>query len=244
MFYLYTMAQKKLLRFNQIKSFPHVWEYPADISGTWNQKFNNSNPIVLELACGRGEYTVGMATIYPEQNFLGIDIKGNRIYVGAKKVMEKGLLNAGFLRTQIEMLSDYFQPEEVGEIWLTFPDPHLRTSKSKKRLTHPRFLRVYQKVLKKDGLIHLKTDSPELYRFTLQVVDMFGLSLLESNEDVYAGERIDERLKIKTHYEGLDIAKSERIFYLRFKLSDEIPNKDEQLQDLVRETEQNRDYIV
>jgi tRNA (guanine-N7-)-methyltransferase len=235
------MAQKKLLRFNQIKSFPHVWEYPKEIAGTWHQKFGNPNPLVLELACGRGEYTVGLASLHPEQNFLGVDVKGNRIYVGAKRALDMGLKNAGFLRTQIEMLSEYFHPEEISEIWLTFPDPQLRTSKSKKRLTHPRFLRIYQKLLKKEGIIHLKTDSPDLYRFTLQVINMYGLTLLESNENVYGNEVIDERLKIKTHYEGLDIAKSQRIFYLRFMLQGELPDKDQQLQDLIKETEQKRD---
>jgi tRNA (guanine-N7-)-methyltransferase len=235
------MAQKKLLRFSQIKTFPHVWEYPKEVAGTWKDKFNNQNPLILELACGRGEYTVALSAMYPDNNFLGVDVKGNRIYVGAKKLLDAGRKNAGFLRSQIEMLSDYFSPEEVSEIWITFPDPQLRTSKSKKRLTHPRFLRIFQQVLKKDGVIHLKTDSPDLYQFTLQVINMYDLILLESNDNVYANENIDERLKIKTHYEGLDIAKSKRVFYLRFALPAQIPNKDEQLQDLIKTTEQNRD---
>ena len=235
------MAQKKLLRFSQIKTFPHVWEYPKEVAGTWKEKFNNQNPLILELACGRGEYTVALSAMYPNNNFLGVDVKGNRIYVGAKKLLDAGRKNAGFLRSQIEMLSDYFSPEEVSEIWITFPDPQLRTSKSKKRLTHPRFLRVFQQVLKKDGFIHLKTDSPDLYQFTLQVINMYDLILLESNDNVYASENIDERLKIKTHYEGLDIAKSKRVFYLRFALPAQIPDKDEQLQELLKNTEQNRD---
>jgi tRNA (guanine-N7-)-methyltransferase len=234
------MAQKKLLRFSQIKTFPHVWEYPKDIAGTWKDKFNNNNPLILELACGRGEYTVALSEMFPNQNFLGVDVKGNRIYVGAKKIFNSGNKNAGFIRSQIEMLSDYFTPEEVSEIWITFPDPQLRTSKSRKRLTHPRFLRIFQQVLKKDGVVHLKTDSPDLYQFTLQVIHMFQLTLLESNDNVYSSENIDERLKIKTHYEGLDIAKSQRVFYLRFALPLQIPDKDEELQELIKTTEQNR----
>ena len=134
------MAQKKLERFAAIKKFPNVLEYPLDILGNWNTFFSNENPLVLELACGRGEYTVAMAGLFPYQNFIGVDIKGNRMYIGAKKCLAGNINNAGFLRTQIEKLPDYFTKSEVDEIWITFPDPQLRISKAKKRLTHPRFL--------------------------------------------------------------------------------------------------------
>src|SRR5688500_7356319 len=157
------MAQKKLQRFAEIRSFRNVLEYPAGIKGKWSAFFGNTNPIILELACGKGEYTVGLAELYPEKNFIGIDIKGNRIWVGAKAAIEKNLFNAAFLRIQIEKLDEYFAADEVDEIWITFPDPHLRNSRSKKRLTHPKFLRLFAIVMKKSGVIHLKTDSPELY---------------------------------------------------------------------------------
>lgn len=194
--------------------------------------------MVLELACGRGEYTVGLANLFPLQNFIGVDVKGNRMYIGAKKALDTPLPNAKFLRTQIEMLTDYFNPEEVNEIWITFPDPQLRTSHAKKRLTHPRFLRLYQKVLKKNGIIHLKTDSPDLYRFTLAVIEMYGMTLHMSCDDVYAQSEIDERLKIKTHYESLDIAGSNKIFYIRFTLPEIIADKDGEFQELLKQTEQ------
>ena len=231
------MGQKKLLRFSQIKDFNNVFEYPKEIAGTWNAVFSNQNPIVLELACGRGEYAIGLAKLFPDQNFIGVDVKGNRMYLGAKKALEFPLPNAKFLRTQIEMLPEYFLHEEVKEIWITFPDPQLRTSRAKKRLTHPRFLRLYQKVLAKNGFIHLKTDSPDLYQFTLKVANMFGLIIHESCDDVYAQTVVDDRLKIKTHYESLDIAGSNKIFYLRFSLPDVIAEKDDELQMLLKETE-------
>lgn len=237
--FLPPMGQKKLLRFQQIKGFDHVLEYPEHMPGSWHDFFGRKAPLTLELACGRGEYTVGLAQLYPEQNFLGVDIKGNRIYLGAKKALDLSLNNAKFLRTQIEMLAQYFAKDEVDEIWLTFPDPQLRTSKAKKRLTHPRFLRIYQQLLKPQGVIHLKTDSPALYRFTLQVVEMYGLQLIESSENVYAATNLDPRLQIKTHYEGLDIAQSNKIFYLRFGLPDSIPMLDDELQQLLKQTEQN-----
>src|SRR5882757_5506480 len=202
------MAQKKLQRFADIKTFANVLEYPKDMQGNWKTFFKNSHPIILELACGRGEYTVGLAKLFPQQNFIGIDVKGNRMYIGAKKCLEEKLANAAFLRTQIEMLPDYFSAGEVDEIWITFPDPQLRTSKAKKRLTHPRFLRLYQKILKHAGLIHLKTDSPALYTFTKKVIDMYGLALVEDCNDVYGQSVIKDELNIKTHYENLDIAQS------------------------------------
>ncbi len=195
------MAQKKLFRFAQLKTFSNVLENPSDIKGTWNTFFKNDNPIILELACGRGEYTIGLAKLHPENNYIGIDIKGNRMYIGAKEALEKNLSNAAFLRTQIEKLPDYFAAAEVSEIWITFPDPQLRLSKAKKRLTHPRFLRLYQQVLKSGGLIHLKTDSPDLYQFTRQVIDMYGLIKKESSENIYAAEDVSDcSLLCPKHY--------------------------------------------
>ena len=231
------MGQKKLLRFAQVKEMHNVFEYPTNIAGTWHEKFDNQNKLILELACGRGEYTVGLAKLYHNQNFIGVDVKGNRMYLGAKKAIDTALYNAFFLRTQIEKLPDYFNENEIDEIWITFPDPQLRTSKAKKRLTHPRFLRLYQKVLKSNGVIHLKTDSPKLYKFTLQVIEIYGLNLLMSCEDVYAQSLIDERLQIKTHYESLDIAQSNKIFYLQFSLPATIEQKDNELQELLKQTD-------
>jgi tRNA (guanine-N7-)-methyltransferase len=231
------MAQKKLQRFADIKTFSNVMEYPVGMKGKWKDLFKNRNPLVLELACGRGEYTVGLASLFPHQNFIGVDMKGNRMYIGAKKCLAKNISNAAFLRTQIEKLTDYFNPGEVDEIWLTFPDPQLRISKAKKRLTHPRFLRLYQQVLKPGGFIHLKTDSPELYFFTRRVADLYGLTIIEDSDNVYAGQNIKEELKIKTHYESLDIAESKKIHYLKFTLPEEIKNIDEQLQEILRNEE-------
>ncbi len=224
------MAQKKLVRFAQIKAFENVFEYPQNIKGMWHVHFKNKQPIILELACGRGEYTVGLAKLHPNKNFIGIDIKGNRMYIGAKKALDENIINAAFLRTQIEKLPDYFIKDEVDEIWITFPDPHLRLSKAKKRLTHPRFLRLYQQVLKDEGSIHLKTDSPDLYSFTKKAAAMLGINMMEDLDDAYSKETISEELKIKTHYENLDIAGSKKIYYLRFQLPHVIANIDRQLQ--------------
>jgi tRNA (guanine-N7-)-methyltransferase len=230
------MGQKKLKRFAEIKTFPNVLEKPEHMQGKWSDFFKNTNPLVLELACGRGEYTVGLARLYQDKNFLGVDIKGNRIYIGAKKCLDEKLNNGAFLRTQIEMLPTYFNPSEVDEIWITFPDPQLRTAHAKKRLTHPRFLRLYQQLLKQDGIIHLKTDSPKLYDFTKKVIELYGLTKLDDCDDVY-GKSDKGELKIKTHYEGLDIAQSNKIFYLQFKLPATIVDIDEQLQEELKLTE-------
>jgi tRNA (guanine-N7-)-methyltransferase len=232
------MAQKKLIRFAQIKEFDNVFEYPTDKQGQWSSFFKNENPILLELACGRGEYTVGLAQLDKTKNIIGVDIKGNRMYIGAKKAITDNLHNAAFLRTQIELIPDYFSANEVSEIWITFPDPQLRISKAKKRLTHPRFLRLYKEILKPNGFIHLKTDSPQLYRFTKKVIAMYGLDLVSDTADAYGQAAIAEELKIKTHYESLDIAGSKKIHYLKFTLPNNIPNLDDELQDeLVREND-------
>jgi len=230
------MGQKKLIRFNAIKTFPNVLEYPENMPGKWAARFNNSNPIVLELACGKGEYTVGMARMFADKNFIGVDVKGNRIFAGAKKCLEGKLHNAAFLRTQINMLANYFTKDEVSEIWITFPDPQLRTSRAKKRLTHPIFLRCYQKILQPGGFINLKTDSPDLYAFTKKVIGLYAIDCVEDYGNAYA-ESNSEVLKIKTHYELLDIAGSNKIFYLKFRLPDEIADKDDMLQQILKETE-------
>lgn len=212
------MGQKKLFRFEAIKTFPNVLQYPENMAGNWKNIFHNEMAITLELACGKGEYTVELARMYPDHNFIGVDLKGNRLYIGAKKCLEQNLSNAAFLRTQIDKIHTYFKPGEVREIWITFPDPQLRKSKAKKRLTHPRFLRLYQQILAKGGSIHLKTDSPDLYEFTKMVIAMYGLTLHDDYDDVYLHENISPELKIKTHYEKLDIAESNKIHYLRFSL--------------------------
>jgi tRNA (guanine-N7-)-methyltransferase len=230
------MGQKKLKRFAEIKTFANVLEKPEGMQGKWSVFFKNNNPLVLELACGRGEYTVGLSRLYADKNFLGVDIKGNRIYIGAKKCLDEKLTNGAFLRTQIEMLPLYFDKAEVDEIWITFPDPQLRTAHAKKRLTHPRFLRLYQQLLKPDGIIHLKTDSPKLYAFTKRVIELYGLTKLDDCDDVYNNSDKEE-LKIKTHYEGLDIAQSNKIFYLQFRLPKTIVDIDEQLQEELKLTE-------
>lgn len=222
------MGQKKLLRFEAIKSFPNVLQYPEGMAGQWAAFFGNEHPLTLELACGKGEYTVGLARMYPNRNFIGLDLKGNRIYTGAKKCLEENIRNAAFLRTQIDRINTYFRPGEVQEIWLTFPDPQLRRSKARKRLTHPKFLRLYQQVLAPGGLIHLKTDSPALYDFTRLVIDLYRLPLLEGSDDIYA-DVVKEELRIKTHYEGLDIARSNRVHYLCFALPDHPIESDEKL---------------
>jgi tRNA (guanine-N7-)-methyltransferase len=230
------MGQKKLIRFASIKTFANVKEYPQDAQGSWKGFFNNEHPIVLELACGRGEYTVGLAQLHPDKNYIGVDLKGNRIYIGAKKCLDQQINNAAFLRTQIELINTYFAKEEVSEIWITFPDPQLRTSRAKKRLTHPRFLRLYKAILKKDGLIHLKTDSPDLYRFTKRVIALYQLTLLEDFDDA-AQQTNNADLKIRTHYESLDIAGSKKIFYLKFGLPDSIIDIDDQLQEILKQEE-------
>ncbi len=221
------MAQKKLKRFGEIKTFSNVLEYPENIRGKWNEFFKNENPIVLELACGKGEYTTGLAQLYPHKNFIGVDIKGNRLWVGATFAINNRLENAAFLRTQIDRIHQYFVQDEIDEIWITFPDPQLRLSKAKKRLTHPRFLRLYHQIIKPGGKIHLKTDSPDLYNFTKLMVQLYNLTILTDIDNVSQQENAFRELKIKTHYESLDIAKSDRIFYVCFSLPAIISDNDE-----------------
>jgi tRNA (guanine-N7-)-methyltransferase len=233
------MGQKKLIRFAELKTFSNVLQYPEDMKGKWKYFFHNDNPITLELACGKGEYAVGLGQLHPQNNFIGIDQKGNRIWVGAKKALQLQLPNVAFLRIQIDRITEYFAPNEVNEIWITFPDPQLRTGKAKKRLTHPKFLRLYKEFLAPDGFIHLKTDSPHLYRFTKLIIEKYNCDLTEDINNLYSSEDISDELKIKTHYESLDIAESNRIHYLKFSLPETFPGieKDKELQEFLKEYE-------
>jgi tRNA (guanine-N7-)-methyltransferase len=230
------MGQKKLIRFEELKTFENVLQYPKDMKGQWHKFFKNENPVILELACGKGEYAVGLGRMYPQKNFIGVDVKGNRIWKGAKTALKEGLANVAFLRTQIDKIGDYFSKNEVTEIWITFPDPQLRLSKIKKRLTHPLFLRYYQQFLQENGSVHLKTDSPDLYNFTKTVIDLYRLNLMVDHADLYSEKNINDELKIKTHYEALDIAQSRRIHYLQFKIDKQLPKeKDVELKEMFRE---------
>jgi tRNA (guanine-N7-)-methyltransferase len=214
------MGYKKLVRFAAIKEFPNVLEYPQGMPDRWGAFFGNDHPLTLELACGKGEYTLGLGKMHGERNYIGVDVKGNRIWVGAKKALQDQLRNVAFLRSQIELLPTYFSPGEVNEIWITFPDPQLQVSRAKKRLTYPRFLHLYREILSPQGQIHLKTDSPDLFEFTRKVIDLYDLPLYESDADLYAREVLSPELGIRTHYEGLDIAGSRRVHYIRFGLAD------------------------
>lgn len=212
------MGQKKLIRFAEIETFTNVLQYPTHMKGKWNEYFKNENPITLELACGKGEYAVGLGRMFNQRNFIGVDLKGNRIWVGAKTALKETLLNVAFVRSQIDKAAAYFATDEVSELWITFPDPQLRKSKHKKRLTHPRFLRLYQSFLKQGGFIHLKTDSPVLYQFTKKVIALYQIKLHADSSDLYKEQNLTKELQIKTHYEGLDIAQSNCIHYLCFSL--------------------------
>ena len=230
------MGHKKLIRFAELETFENVLQFPKNIKGKWSEFFKNTSPIVLELACGKGEYAVGLGMLYPQKNFIGVDLKGNRIWVGAKNALENNLHNVAFLRTQIDRVNEYFSTDEVDEIWITFPDPQLRKSKAKKRLTHPKFLRLYQQFLRPGGYIHLKTDSPDLYHFTKKVIELYGCELHSDHQDLYREENIAENLKIKTHYESLDIAGSHRVHYICFSLREPLPGKerDEELKQILK----------
>lgn len=228
------MGHKKLLRFEEINVFENVFQHTKEMKGKWNDYFKNDNPLTLELACGKGEYSVGQGRMFGNRNFIGIDIKGNRIWRGAKTALDENLNNVAFLRAEIDKLPEYFEQNEVAEIWITFPDPQLRLSKAKKRLTHPKFLRLYQQVLTKGGLIHLKTDSPDLYEFTKTVIGLYNLEVLIDYDNLYQQQNLAQELYIKTHYESLDIAQSNRIHYLQFKVDIDLPiEKDAELKAII-----------
>jgi tRNA (guanine-N7-)-methyltransferase len=194
------------------------------VKGNWRKDvFLNEKPLVLELGCGRGEYTVNLATRFPDSNFIGIDIKGARLWRGAKTAHEQKLLNAAFLRTRIEIIKSFFGKDEVDEIWITFPDPQLKSRRNKKRLAGPIFLNMYHTFLKNGGVIHLKTDNYDLYKDTLDLVLENELEIIASTSDLYSGEKIrgvdHDLLSIKTHYENQFLGKGMKINYLSFRLN-------------------------
>lgn len=220
------MGKNKLKRFAENLTFPHLIQPhltfpPQDhaLKGRWKEDFfQNSNPIVLELGCGRGEYTVNLAERFPEKNFIGIDWKGARLWRGAKTAQENDMKNMGFLRIQIQNIASFFGPGEVDEIWITFPDPHLRESREHKRMTSPRFLDLYRKFLKPGGLINLKTDSKPLFDFTLEVIADQKLSIHKQTDHLYQSTLADEILSIKTTYEKMWLAEGLNICYVQFSL--------------------------
>ena len=202
-----------------MKSFPNFFEFAKEMKGKWNENFfQNNNPIVLELACGGGEYSVALARKFPDKNFIGLDIKGARIYKGAKISIVEKLNNVAFLRTEIDLIEKYFSENEVSEIWITFPDPFLSNAKWKKRLTSSLFLSRYKKILKPNSFIHLKTDSPELFQFTLRTIEELKLKIDFVTDDIYKNFPDDEILSIKTHYEKMHLKNGKTSKYVRFSL--------------------------
>ena len=220
------MGKNKLARWTEFGSYdnviqPEIGEVSGKdhpIKGRWNKElFKNENPIILELGCGKGEYTVGLANNFQQYNFIGIDIKGARMWRGAKTAAEQKLNNVAFLRTRIEFINSFFCEDEVDEIWITFPDPHPGGRNSNKRLTSPWFLNSYRQFLKDKGTVHLKTDNTELYEFTRKVLIHNEMETVISTNDLYS-QQSDSILSIKTHYEKIFLAAGMKINYLRFRL--------------------------
>lgn len=213
------MGKDKLKRFAEIDTFSNVLQLDAgkQYKGEWNTGFfKNNNPVVLELACGKGEYTVNLALMFPDKNFIGIDYKGNRIWRGAKTALEDGVSNVAFLRIQIELILEYFAAGEIDEIWITFPDPQPQLSREKKRLTSPRFLDKYKLLLKPAGFVNLKTDDDGLHAYTAEKIGETGLNLHVKTEDLYNSVYADEVLRIKTYYEKKYLKDNKNINYLKF----------------------------
>ena len=216
------MGRNKLFRFKQNELSGNVVQAGKDIydkiKGKWNEvQFQNNNPLTVELACGRGEFTVGLARVYPDRNFIGVDIKGSRIWKGSTTAAAESLDNVAFLRCQIETLDDFFDMEEITELWITFPDPRLREGEEKKRLTSPRFLEMYKPLIKKDGIVHLKTDNTGLFDYTLALLkNRDDIEGLEHTDDFYRSLYKDDHFGIQTRYEKMFSGQGERIKYLKF----------------------------
>lgn len=220
------MPKKKLIHFQENLHFPHLFQpsYSDLMNGfylrsRWHEAFfKNDNPIVLELGCGKGEYTVGLAEIYPGKNFIGIDNKGARLWRGCKSIDEKKLKNAGFIRTLVDHSMSVFANGEVSEIWITFPDPQVK--KENRRLTSPVFLEKYRHILTPDGIIHLKTDDREFYQYTLDIIEEHHHELLRSTDDLYQTGITEDVTSIRTYYESRWLEMGKKICYLCFRLND------------------------
>ncbi len=217
------MAKNKLQKFADMATYDHVFQYPFavlkergfDMRGKWNEQFfHNDNPIVLELGCGKGEYAVGLARRYPDKNFIGVDIKGARMWSGASEAKAEGINNVAFLRTHIELITHFFAPGEVSEIWITFPDPQMK--KTRKRLTSTRMIELYREILKENGIIHLKSDSPFLYTYTRAMVQENQFPMLVDTDDLYNSGIDDDILGIKTFYEQQWLERGKSIKYIKF----------------------------
>jgi tRNA (guanine-N7-)-methyltransferase len=221
------VGKNKLAKFEEMKAFEHVVQAPFHVikhndfhlKGKWGEQFfGNDNPIILELGCGKGEYSVELAEKHQDKNFLGVDIKGARLWKGAKTAFEKEINNVGFLRTNIEIIGQFFGPEEVNEIWLTFPDPQMK--KSRKRLTSTFFLKKYKSFLKKNGMIHLKTDSNFQFSYTSALVHLNGFEILAETDNLYESGILNDTLRIKTFYEKQWLSRGIPIKYLAFRLNE------------------------
>ena len=221
------LAKNKLRKFSQMAEYYNVFqptfeELKTDfqMKGQWKKTFfKNDNPLVVELGCGKGEYSFNLAKKYPQKNFLGVDVKGARMWKGATDAIEDNIPNVAFIRTRIEFIEWCFAKNEVDEIWITFPDPQLKKKRAKNRLTHPVFLKRYSNILKPDGLIHLKTDSQFLHGYTLGIIEGHNHHLEDAEHDIYNAVLQRENLDIKTHYEQLFLDKDMPITYLRFRLN-------------------------
>lgn len=221
-------SKNKLKKFIENESFSNVIQPKREkllsekfnLKGNWNKLyFKNNNPIVIELGCGKGEYTVNLAKLNPNKNYIGIDVKGARFWRGAKTSLEQKLDNVIFIRTQIELIDFIFDDQEVSEIWLTFPDPQIKYQRRKHRLTNPAFLKLYKKIINNEGLIHLKTDSEFLHGYTLGILEGLDIKPLFSNHDIYKNNNApSDVINIKTHYEKLFLETKKSISYLCFKL--------------------------
>jgi tRNA (guanine-N7-)-methyltransferase len=213
------MSKGKLAKFADLKTFPNVFEELPLPKGRWAERFGNNNRIVLELACGKAEYTINLALRHPDRNFIGIDLKGARIWRGAKTAAEMDIYNVAFIRNRIELLTEFFGKDEISEIWINFPDPFPKPCKSQKRLTSARFLALYRRVLKKDGLIHLKTDSDGLFQFTLETIADEKGHIHGLTWNLYGSPIENQDLAIQTTFEKGHLLAKRTIKYVCFSLA-------------------------